>query len=49
VQFLELLPPRDPRLHRSIVTPPCPINIGEMQTPMENKQYRHVSFLGLLL
>src|SRR3954469_2144099 len=36
VQFSTLLPPRDPRLHRSVVTPPCPINIGEMQTPVEN-------------
>ena len=49
VQFSALLPPRDPRLHRSIVTPPCPINIGEMQTPMEDKQYTHLSFLDLLL
>src|SRR4051812_32477147 len=49
VQFSTLMPPRDPRLHRSIVTPPCPINIGEMQTPVENKQYTHVRFLDLLL
>ena len=49
VQFSALLTPRDHRLHRSIVTPPCPINIGEMQTPMEDKQYTHVSFLDLLL
>ena len=49
VNFSTLLPPRDPRLHRSVVTPPCPINIGELQTPLEKKQYTHVSFLALLL
>ena len=46
VKFSTLLPPRDPQLHRSVVTPPCPINIGELQTPLEKKQYTHVSFLA---
>src|SRR6187401_3255025 len=37
VKFSTLLPPRDPKLHRSVVTPPCPISIGELQTPLEEK------------
>ena len=45
VKFSTLLPPRDPKLHISVVTPPCPINIGELQTPLEEKQYTHVSIL----
>ena len=46
VKFSTLLPPRDPKLHRSVVTPPCPINSGELQTPLEKKQYTYVSFLA---
>ena len=38
-----LLPPRDPRLHPAMVTPPCPIPTGQQQTPMELQSYKHVS------
>ena len=38
-----LLPPRDPQLHRSAITPPCPIQPGELQTPSGERLYTHVS------
>ena len=38
-----LLPPRDPLLRVPIVTPPCPIQHGHLQTPAELRSYTHVS------
>ena len=38
-----LLPPRDPLLHVPIVTPPCPIQHGHLQTPAKLRSYTHVS------
>ena len=37
-----LLPPRDPLLHMPNVTPPCPIQPGHLQTPLEQRSYTHV-------
>ena len=38
-----LLPPRDPQLHTSAITPPCPIQPGKLQTPSGERLYTHVS------
>lgn len=37
------IPPRDPLLHVPVVTPPCPINPDERQTPATLRSYTHVS------
>lgn len=34
---------RDPLLHRSVVTPPCPIRSGQNETPKALRSYTHVS------
>ena len=34
---------RDPLLHRSLVTPPCPILPGQNETPSALRRYTHVS------
>lgn len=42
------IPPRDPLLHVPIVTPPCPINPDQRQTPENLRSYTHVSNLNKL-
>lgn len=36
---------RDPLLHSSVITPPCPILPGENQTPAAQRRYTHVSII----
>lgn len=44
-----LMPPRDPLLHVPIVTPPCPIQPGHLQTQSELRSYTHGPDLPTLL
>ena len=37
------MPPRDPLLHRPVVTPPCPIMNMPTRTPNPQRAYTHVS------
>jgi hypothetical protein len=39
------MPARDPKCHTQIVTPPCPINIAQTETPTPLRSYKHVSIL----
>ena len=43
---LSVHPKRDPLLHKSVVTPPCPIQPDDCITPEENRKYIHVSIIN---